>query len=146
MASSLRVGAVFGLVLFSACSSPPARHVANTTPPSQHSCSTATTIIASNDSLIAARRYAQASRNAERAGRLELACGDRWRAANALIVAAELAHQQGDLPRARNLVHEGFALMRALRPDKDTQSVNSALLAQQLSSAQRDIRGEWTFW
>lgn len=146
MASSLKVGAVFGLVLFSACSAPPAPRPVTVAVQMHHSCASATSLIASNESLIAAHRYAQASRNAESAARSELACRDRWRAANELIVAAELAHQQGDLPRARSLVHEGFALMRAMRPDKDANPVSSALLAQQLSSAQRDLRGEWTFW
>ncbi len=102
--------------------------------------------MAANDAAVREHRYAQASATAERAARISLACGDRWRAANALIVAAELAHQSGNAARARGLVHEGFGIMRALRRTIDANDVDSTLLAEKLDGARRDMQGRWVYW
>ncbi len=143
MASTLKVGAAFAAVLLCACSPQGMRpqHMA-ARPPS--ACTDTGALMAANSHVISEHLYAQASQNAEHAARTALSCGDRWRAANALIVAAELAHQHGDYTRARTLVHEGFGLMRTLRPAQKT--VSSALLAQQIHSAKRDMNGQWTYW
>jgi hypothetical protein len=99
-----------------------------------------------NVAAIHAHRYRQASAGAENAARASLRCGDRWRAANELLFAAELAHQSADTLRAQRLVHEGFALMRALHPAAAHSVIPAGLLAEKLDSARREIHGEWAYW
>lgn len=116
----------------------------------------ATRIIAQNADLIVAHRYAQASGIAERAARISLGCSrharadavfaDRWRGANALVVAAELAHEAHQPARARELLHEGYAIMHSLRPPRRVNELTSTLLAQKLGTARQDLAGQWAYW
>lgn len=118
--------------------------------------SRAVQIIAHNVDSIAAHRYAQASRAAERAARVSLTCAgsetpsaqfnDRWRGANALVVAAELAHQAKDDARAKQLLREGYGIMHALRPPAHVSALTSTLISQTRSGAERDLRGQWSYW
>lgn len=118
--------------------------------------SRAVQIIAHNVDSIAAHRYAAASQAAERAARVSLACAknesptarfnDRWRGANALVVAAELAHQANDQGRAKHLVHEGYGIMHALRPPAHVSELTWTLISQTRSGAERDLRGHWSYW
>lgn len=103
-------------------------------------------MIAANDSAIARHHYRSASHVAERAARISLGCGDRWRAANALVVAAELAHQAKDQRRAQNLLARGYALMQALHPPRHATALTSTLMAQRLDTARRDMQGQWAYW
>ncbi len=149
-----RVALVFTLVALCAC----ARHAS--TPISQGysaSCADrATSTIAANVWTIAKHRYGEASRAAEQAARISLACADdgsaatqfadRWRAANALVVAAELAHQANDPARAHRLLHEGYAIMHSLRPPEHVSALTSTLIAQKLDTARRDLHGQWAYW
>lgn len=117
----------------------------------------ATQIIARNVTSILHRQYRNASVVAERAARASLACAssessraqafsDKWRGANELVVAAELAHQASDDRRAADLLHEGYAVMHALRPPHDTNAMTSSLIADKLDAARRDMSGHWAYW
>lgn len=116
----------------------------------------ATQIISANVSSITSHRYAQASRAAEQAARVSLSCadaersseafGDRWRGANALVVAAELAHEANDTVRARRLLHEGYTIMHGLRPPHRVNEVTSSLIAEKLGTARQDLAGQWAYW
>ena len=116
----------------------------------------ATQIISANVTSITTHHYDQASRMTERAGRLSLACaaagsqadrfGARWRASNALVVAAELAHEAHDYKRAHSLLHEGYAIMHALHPPRHVSELTSTLIAQKLDSARHDMAGQWAYW
>ena len=126
--------------------------------PAQLSCEDrATQIIAANVTSITSHQYAQASRAAERAAQLSLRCAsgpeppgqafeDRWRGANALVVAAELAHEANDGARAHRLLHEGYAIMHALRPPNHVSEITSTLIAQKLDTAKQDLAGQWAYW
>jgi hypothetical protein len=147
--------AAFGVLALCACAQRPAVHI---TYKHDSDCATrATSLIAANVATIGAHRYAQASQAAESAARIALGCaaaeesaaaqfGDRWRAANALVVAAELAHQANDVQRAHRLLHEGYAVMHALRPPDHLSPLTSTLIAQKLDTARRDMNGEWAAW
>jgi hypothetical protein len=155
MGNLTKMVAAFGIVALFACARHPAANVATN---GASSCADrGTQLIAANVSAIAVHRYADASQAAERAARIALTCasregsaavqfGDRWRAANALVVAAELAHQANDLPRAHHLLHEGYAVMHTLRPPDHLSPLTSTLIAQQLDTARRDLHGEWAAW
>ena len=113
-------------------------------------------IVAQNVGAISSRRYAQASLAAEKAARISLTCAatetasaqfnDRWRGANALVVAAELAHQAAQPQRAKRLLAQGYAIMHMLRPPAHVSSLTSTLIAQTRDGAERDLRGEWSYW
>jgi D-alanyl-D-alanine dipeptidase len=113
-------------------------------------------IIAQNVGAISSHRYAQASIAAERAARISLACAvtepasaqfsDRWRGANALVVAAELAHQAAQPNRAKRLLAEGYGIMHQLRPPAHVSALTSTLIAQTRDGAERDLRGQWSYW
>ena len=117
----------------------------------------ATQIIAKNVTSILQHRYSDASAVAERAARASLACAsmesspvqsfsDKWRGANELVVAAELAHQAADEKRAQNLLHEGYGIMHTLRPPRETNAMTSSLIADKLDAARRDMNGQWAYW
>jgi len=141
MANPFRLLAALGVAAIAACSAAPGKP-ARTVSVRAACEDRAASLITANAGAVAAHEYALASGNAERAARISLSCGDRWRAANELIVAAELAHQQGNAARARALVHEGFGIMKRV----GSREVTSSLLAQQMNSAQRDLSGTWTLW
>ena len=113
-------------------------------------------IIARNVDAISSHQYAAASRAAEQAGRISLACApheapaqrfsDRWRGANALVVAAELAHQAAQQDRANRLLAEGYRIMRSLQPPAHVSALTSTLIAQTRDGAERDMRGQWSYW
>jgi hypothetical protein len=114
-------------------------------------------IIAQNVNAISSHRYAAASRTAERAARISLACAsrerskrqafsDRWRGANALVVAAELAHQASQQHRANRLLAEGYRIMRSLQPPAHVSALTSTLISQTRDGAERDLHGQWSFW
>ena len=116
----------------------------------------ATQIVSANVTSITTHHYDQASRMTERAGRLSLACAEtgsladrfdaRWRAANALVVSAELAHEAHDYKRAHSLLHEGYAIMHSLHPPRHVSELTSTLIAQKLDSARHDMAGQWAYW
>jgi hypothetical protein len=117
----------------------------------------ATQIIARNVTSITEHRYRDASVAAERAARTSLACAasegttqqafsDKWRGANELVVSAELAHQASDETRAHRLLHEGYAIMHALRPPRNASALTSSLIADKLDAARRDLHGQWAYW
>ncbi len=114
-------------------------------------------IIAQNVNAISSHRYADASRAAEQAARISLACSasepstaqrfsDRWRGANGLVVAAELAHQAAQQQRADRLLAEGYGIMHALQPPAHVSALTSMLISQTRDGAERDMRGEWSYW
>lgn len=114
-------------------------------------------IIAHNVDAISAHRYGDASRAAEQAARMSLRCADtessreqrfsdRWRGANALVVAAELAHQAAQQDRANSLLAEGYGIMHRLQPPAHVSSLTSTLIAQTRDGAERDRRGQWSYW
>lgn len=114
-------------------------------------------LIAQNVDTITARRYGAASAAAERAARVSLACAatdrtvqerfsDRWRGANALVVAAELAHQAAQPQRAKRLLVEGYRIMHELQPPTKMSTLTSALVSQTRDGAERDLRGQWSYW
>ncbi len=149
-----KIATVFFVAVPSACAQHPQTRIVYRHAPA---CTDrATRTIAENVSAIAARRYALASSAAERAARISLACAatddtavqfdDRWRAANALVVAAELAHQANNVPRAHKLLHEGYAIMHTLRPPDHTSALTSTLIAQKLDTVRRDMQGQWAYW
>jgi hypothetical protein len=117
----------------------------------------ATQLIARNVDAISSHQYDAASRAAEQAARISLRCAvtestltqrftDRWRGANALVVAAELAHQAADQPRAARLLAEGYGIMHALQPPAHVSALTSTLISQTLDGARRDLRGQWAYW
>jgi hypothetical protein len=155
MARYAKIAAVFGVVLLSSCASRPAARVlahAQVPPCSDR----ATRTIADNVPAITAHRYAEASRAAERAAQISLGCAasdrgssrfdDRWRAANAFVVAAELAHQARNSTRARRLLNEGYAIMHALPAPNNASAMTSTLIAEKLDTARRDMHGQWAYW
>lgn len=101
--------------------------------------------MAANASVIRAHQYSAASHNAERAARISLACGDRWRASNAFVVAAELAHQAKQQRRAHDLLARGYALMHSVHL-RNATALTSTLMAERLDTARRDMRGQWAYW
>lgn len=114
-------------------------------------------LIAHNVDTISSHHYAAASLAAEQAARTSLACAaqesstfarfnDRWRGANALVVAAELAHQAAQQQRAHRLLAEGYAIMHALQPPSHVSALTSTLIAQTRDGAERDRRGQWAAW
>jgi hypothetical protein len=137
------------------CAAPAAHHqtAAIDTPCSEH----AVQIIARNVGSISSHRYADASRAAEQAARISLTCSasepsatqrfsDRWRGANALVVAAELAHQAAQHQRANRLLAEGYRIMHSLQPPAHVSALTSTLISQTRDGAERDMRGEWSYW
>lgn len=137
------------------CAAPAAHHRATAlnSPCSER----AVQIVAQNVGAISSHRYADASRAAERAGRISLQCAaseasdaqrfsDRWRGANALVVAAELAHQAAQQQRADRLLAEGYRIMHALQPPAHVSSLTSTLISQTRDGAERDMRGQWSYW
>lgn len=140
--------------LLASCGAAHHRSVANRGP----SCiQRAAAAVAAQTPAIAARHFAAASRAIERAARGELACAAgaerpaerfaaRWRAANAFILSAELAHGTGDDTRAIALLRRGYALMHRLRPPRRTADLTRSLIAQRLDGARRDMDGQWVLW
>lgn len=136
------------------CAAPAAQHVATIdTPCSQR----AVQIVAHNVNAISSHRYAEASAAAERAARISLDCAaeepsagerfsDRWRGANALVVAAELAHQASQRRRAERLLAEGYRIMHSLQPPAHVSDLTSTLISQTRDGAERDLRGQWSYW
>lgn len=117
----------------------------------------ATQLIARNVDTISTHRYDAASRAAEEAARISLRCAatesagterfaDRWRGANALVVAAELAHQAAEHARAQHLLAEGYGIMHGLQPPAHVSALTSTLISQTLDGARRDLRGQWSYW
>ena len=141
-------------VALNACSEAPVEHhtADAVTPCSQR----ASLVAAQNVDAISARRYALASHVAETSARISLVCAthespsarfaDRWRAANALVVAAELAHQGSQSDRARRLLAEGYHIMNTLRPPAHVSDLTSTLISQTRAGAERDMRGHWLYW
>lgn len=149
-----RIAAALAIVVLTGCSAQAQRHTANINTPCTER---AVQIIAHNVDSIAGHRYAAASRAAERAARISLACAaqepgsqnrfsDRWRGANALVVAAELAHQAAQPQRARRLLAEGYGIMHALQPPAHVSALTSTLISQTRDGAERDLRGQWAYW
>lgn len=149
----LRIAAALATAALAGCAAGSThKHVAVQTACTQR----AVQIIAQNVGAISSRRYAQASIAAERAARISLQCAgteraaaqfsDRWRGANALVVAAELAHQAAQQNRARRLLAEGYAIMHQLRPPAHVSALTSTLIAQTRDGAERDLRGQWSYW
>jgi hypothetical protein len=156
MLIGIRSAVVLSVIGLAACSHSSAGHSVSTA--STTACaSRATQIIAQNVDAITARHYVQASQAAERAARVSLSCAaaerspvqrfsDRWRGANALVVSAELAHQANQPARAHALLHEGYSIMHDLRPPHRMSDLTSALIAEKLDGALRDMRGQWSYW
>lgn len=151
----VKTALVFAICFLIACAASP-QH-ASVASADKASCDDrATQIVSANVTSITTHHYDQASRMTERAGRLSLACastgsqadrfGARWRAANALVVAAELAHEAKDYKRAHSLLHEGYAIMHSLRPPRHVSELTSTLIAQKLDSARHDMAGQWAYW
>ncbi|HEV3152261.1 MAG TPA: hypothetical protein VGZ02_00495 [Candidatus Baltobacteraceae bacterium] len=149
----IRPALLIALVSLSACSAPVHRVAERAIPPS--CAERATAIVAENAGLITSRHYAQASRATEAAARVSLSCkdanparafSDRWRGANALVVAAELAHEANDIPRAHRLLHEGYSILYSLHPPHRVNDVTSSLIAQKLDGARQDLAGQWAYW
>lgn len=153
MVLMLRTICIAGILGLAGCAQPTVRHLSDAGAPCGER---ATQIIAQNVNTIAHHRYAQASAAAERAARASLSCGsgapradafaDKWRGANELVVAAELAHQASDDARAHRLLHEGYAIMHGLRPPRDASAMTSSLIADKLDGARRDLAGQWAYW
>jgi hypothetical protein len=152
---TLRIVAAMVLAALPGCAAPQAhRHIAQINTP----CSErAVQIIARNVDAISSHRYAEASRTAEKAARLSLSCAatepsradrfsDRWRGANALVVAAELAHQAAQQGRANRLLAEGYGIMHSLQPPAHVSALTSTLISQTRDGAERDMRGQWSYW
>jgi hypothetical protein len=156
MNATLRFALCFAVIGLVACSQAPAVHTTSTAAAARSCSDRATQIVAQNVGAITDHRYGDASIAAERAARVSLNCaqtdepaqrfGDRWRGANALVVAAELAHQGSDDARAHRLLHEGYAIMRQLRPPHHVSSITSTLIAEKLDTARRDMQGQWAYW
>ena len=156
MSHFVRCVVVLGVLGIAACSQTPVHRLssAKTDMPCEQR---ATQIIAANVTAIESHRYRDASLAAEQAARASLKCAssdtaasdrfsDDWRGTNALVVSAELAHQASDNARARRLLHEGFAIMHELRPPHHVSELTSALIAEKLDTARRDLQGEWAYW
>ena len=144
MANLLKIAAVLGVAALTACgapSNPSSARAAGVT------CGMrAAQTMSAGTADVKARRYGAAARSAENAAHMWLACGDRWRGANALIAAGELAHQSGHSAHGRALVHEGLGIMHGLRQTISINEVQSSLLAQKLNSASHDMQGHWSYW
>lgn len=150
----LRIAAALAVAALTGCAAAATpKHIASIDTP----CSMrAVQIVARNVAAITSRRYAQASLAAEQAARISLRCAasedssarfsDRWRGANALVVAAELAHQASEPQRARRLLAQGYAIMHMLRPPAHVNALTSTLISQTRDGAERDLRGEWSYW
>ncbi|HET9096224.1 MAG TPA: hypothetical protein VFN37_06155 [Candidatus Baltobacteraceae bacterium] len=150
----LRIAAAVAVAALTGCAAAAThKHIATIDTP----CSArAVQIVAQNVEAISSRRYAQASLAAEKAARISLACAstetakaqfsDRWRGANALVVAAELAHQGAQPQRAKRLLAQGYAIMHMLRPPAHVSELTSTLISQTRDGAERDLRGEWSYW
>lgn len=150
----LRISAAIAAAALTGCAAAAThKHIASIDTP----CSTrAVQIVAQNVGAISSRRYALASLAAEKAARISLACAatetssaqfsDRWRGANALVVAAELAHQAAQPQRAKRLLSQGYGIMHMLRPPAHVSALTSTLIAQTRDGAERDLRGEWSYW
>lgn len=147
--------AAIGIAALCACTQHPTAHIVYSR--TGKCADRATNVVAANVAVIAAHEYASASQATESAARIALGCaakdgspagqfGDRWRAANALVVAAELAHRANDIPRAHRLLREGYGVMHALRPPERVSPLTSTLIAQELDSAERDMHGQWAAW
>lgn len=148
--------AIAAAAALTGCAAPAAHHrtvTAIRTPCSDR----AVQIIAQNVGAISSHRYADASRAAEQAGRTSLRCADaessptqrfsdRWRGANALVVAAELAHQAAQQKRANHLLAEGYGILHALQPPAHVSALTSTLISQTRDGAERDMRGQWSYW
>jgi hypothetical protein len=153
---ALRIAAVIAAAAaLPGCAATAAHHrtTAINTPCSER----AVQIVAHNVDSISSHHYAAASRAAEQAARISLQCAqtesapeerfsDRWRGANALVVAAELAHQAAQQDRAGRLLAEGYRIMHALQPPAHVSALTSTLISQTRSGAERDMRGEWSYW
>lgn len=150
-----RIVTLFIFAALTACAAPAARHYTAT---QETACGQrAVQLIAQNVDTISARRYSAASSAAEHAARLSLACAqtertgqarfsDRWRGANALVVAAELAHQAAQPQRAKRLLAEGYRIMHELQPPSHVSTLTSTLISQTRDGAERDLRGQWSYW
>lgn len=114
-------------------------------------------LISHNVDAISSHHYAAASRAAEQAARISLQCAasestayakfnDRWRGANGLVVAAELAHQAAQQKRADRLLAEGYLIMHSLQPPAHVSALTSTLISQTRDGAERDRRGQWAYW
>jgi hypothetical protein len=154
MAYLIRAAFLAGVIGMAGCSHATAQHLSATAVPCGER---ATQIIAQNVTSITRHRYGDASIAAERAARASLACAasetspvqafnDKWRGANELVVAAELAHQAADETRAHRLLHEGYTVMHALRPPRNASPLTSSLIADKLDAARRDMHGQWAYW
>ncbi len=152
---ALRIAAALAAAGLSACAASPARHV--TLSVSTPCSARADSLIAQNVDSISSHHYARASRVAEQSARVSLRCsgtessaaqrfGDRWRGANALVVAAELAHQAAQQQRANRLLAEGYRIMHALQPPAHVSALTSTLISQTRDGAERDLRGQWSYW
>ena len=154
MASFFRNTFLASILAVAGCAHPQVQHVSA----ARIACSQrATQIIAQNVTAITQHRYRAASAAAERAARASLECAaretssadafsDKWRGANELVVSAELAHQGSNERRAHRLLHEGYAIMHALRPPRNASVLTSSLIADKLDGARRDLRGQWAYW
>lgn len=149
-----RIAALLAVAALTGCSAQAQRHTANINTPCTDR---AVQIIAHNVNAIAAHNYTAASQAAEQAARISLACAagepdlrdrfsDRWRGANALVVAAELAHQAAQPARARRLLSEGYGIMHALQPPAHVSALTSTLISQTRDGAERDLHGQWAYW
>jgi hypothetical protein len=152
----LRIAAaIAAAAALGACAAPEAHHhvIAINTACSER----AVHIIAQNVGAISSHHYADASFAAERAARISLQCAagersvtqrfsDRWRGANALVVAAELAHQAAQQKRANRLLAEGYSILHSLQPPAHVSALTSTLISQTRDGAERDMRGEWSYW
>lgn len=153
---ALRVAAIIAAAAaLPGCAASAVQHrtTAINTPCSQR----AVQIVAHNVDAISSHRYAAASHAAEQAARISLQCAqtesvaeerfsDRWRGANALVVAAELAHQAAQQERASRLLDEGYRIMHALQPPAHVSALTSTLISQTRDGAERDMRGQWSYW
>jgi spore coat protein U-like protein len=144
MAMLVRTALIAGALALGACAQQQPAQVQKT--PKTACIDRATRIVAANVTAISLHRYGAASRAAEHAASISLSCGDRWRAANALVVAAELAHQADDAPRAERLLAHGYSIMHALRPPRHATALTSTLMAERLDTARRDMHGQWAYW
>lgn len=152
---NIRIIAVLAVAALAGCAAASApKHTANINTPCGDR---AVQIISHNVDAISAHRYAAASQAAERAARISLECAshervsrarftDQWRGANALVVAAELAHQATQPARASRLLAEGYRIMHALQPPAHVSDLTSTLISQTRDGAERDMHGQWAYW
>jgi hypothetical protein len=154
MAHLIRTALIAGAISMAGCSHATSQHLSAVGLPCGER---ATQIIAQNVTSITQHRYRDASSAAERAARASFSCAasekstpqafnDKWRGANELVVAAELAHQASDETRAHRLLHEGYAVMHNLRPPRNASALTSSLIADKLDAARRDMQGQWAYW